>query len=362
MSEPVIAYIRVEDVDYPRNVLLRAALASRFSVRVVVRSTRGNVLARYLRDLLAIWRATTGVTLIVVAEFSLPFVPIAWCIARARRARLVVDGFVGRHETVIGDWARSSPHSLRSLFAGFVDLVAVHLADLVLIDTEVRARRLREAHRLRASRVLAIAVGAPSWATSTPARAPQDDPEPLQVLYYGWYIPLHGVPTVIEALAATSRDVRLTLVGEADHAGGVRDMRALARSLAVDGRCRFIDSAVSSAILADLAADADVVLGVFGGSVKAAGVIPNKVWQGLAMGRRVVTRRSPALEALARSIPEGQLVTVPPEEPKALAHALDALADAPRTAYLGTRSIIDDLVERDCAVFLSVVDGLVRRD
>ncbi|WP_144756145.1 glycosyltransferase [Curtobacterium pusillum] len=272
---------------------------------------------------------------------------------------MVVDSFVGRHETVIGDWGSASPHSLRSVLARLVDRVAIHLADLALIDTEVRAQRLRTAHGLPRSRVLSIAVGAPSWAMSTAIPATRDY-EPLRVLYYGWYIPLHGVPTVVKALAATTRDIRLTLVGEADHAGGVRDTRALARALAVDGRCHFLDAAVSSKTLASLVAEADVVLGVFGGSVKAAGVIPNKVWQGLAMGRAVVTRQSPALAALSRRLPPGQLVTVPPEDPKTLARALDVLADAPRQAFPGSRTIIDELVERDCSAFIAAINALVQ--
>lgn len=362
MTQPVIAYLRVEDLVYPRNLLLRSALAGRFSVRVVVRAGQGNAVRRYLRDLVAAWRATSGADVVVVAEFSLPFVPIAWAMARVRGASLVVDRFVGRHETVIGDWAASSPNSPRSAFARLVDHFSVRLADLVLIDTEVRAEGLRASHRIARSRVLSIAVGAPPWATSAAPRAWCSDGDPLRILYYGWYIPLHGVSTIIEALAATTRDVHLTLVGQAEHSGGVRDTRALAQTLSVDERCRFVDSAVGSARLAELVADTDVVLGVFGGSAKASGVVPNKVWQGLAMGRPVVTRRSPALDSLTRAVPPGQLITIPPEDPKALARVLDGLADAPRRVFPGTREIVDRLVERDLVRFVAAMASLVRSD
>jgi glycosyltransferase involved in cell wall biosynthesis len=356
-----IAYIRVEDCGYPRNALLRAALSERFPVRTVLRERRGRVAARYLRDVLSTWRATSGASVVVVAEFSLPFVPIAWCIARARRARLVVDGFVGRQETVVGDWGSSRARSARGAFARVVDQVAIRLADLTLIDTEVRAEQLRESYRLSESRVVAVAVGAPPWATCAPERIGAPQEAPLRVLYYGWYIPLHGVPTIIRSLAATTADVELTLVGEAGHQGGVSDMRALARRLGVEARCRFVDSAVHPEELAEMTARADVVLGVFGGSTKAAGVVPNKVWQGLAMGRVVVTRQTPALEVLAASVPEGQLVTVPPEAPQALARALDSLARSPRRVFPETRALVDEIVDRDVRRFVAAVGSLATR-
>jgi glycosyltransferase involved in cell wall biosynthesis len=361
MTGPCIAYVRVEDREYPRNALLRAALSERFPVRTVLREREGTVAVRYVRDVLATWRATSGATVVVVAEFSLPFVPIAWCIARARRARLVVDAFVGRHETVIGDWASSGARSPRGVFARFVDRAAVRLADLALIDTEVRAAQLRASYRLCTSRVVAVPVGAPAWATCASEGVGSRSGAPLQVLYYGWYIPLHGVPTIVRALAATTTDVELTLVGEAGHDGGVSDTRALARRLGVGARCRFVDTAVAPEELAEMAARADVVLGVFGGSAKAAGVVPNKVWQGLAMGRVVVTRQTPALTVLAAAVPEGQLVTVPPEDPGALARALDSLARSPRRAFPETRGLVDEIVDRDVRHFVAAVESLARR-
>ena len=55
-------------------------------------------------------------------------------------------------------------------------------------------------------------------------------------------------------------------------------------------------------------------------------MLPNKLFQQLAMGKRVVTRASPAVDSLARDFPQA-IVTVPPGDPAALAQAArDALA------------------------------------
>ena len=69
-------------------------------------------------------------------------------------------------------------------------------------------------------------------------------------------------------------------------------------------------------------AAADVCLGIFGESQKAASVVPNKAYQVLLAGRSLVTRDSPAMrELLAPDTPGVRLV--PPADPQAL---LDAIA------------------------------------
>jgi len=65
----------------------------------------------------------------------------------------------------------------------------------------------------------------------------------------------------------------------------------------------------------------DVVLGIFGASTKAGGVIANKVWQGLAAGRTVLTRRSDALNEIAEIVGPA-LWQVPEGDPRAIASAL----------------------------------------
>ena len=67
-----------------------------------------------------------------------------------------------------------------------------------------------------------------------------------------------------------------------------------------------------------------MVLGVFGASDKARGVLANKLWQGLACGRTVITQESPALAEL-RPIVGDQLVASRPGDPSSLAGALLAV-------------------------------------
>jgi glycosyltransferase involved in cell wall biosynthesis len=76
-------------------------------------------------------------------------------------------------------------------------------------------------------------------------------------------------------------------------------------------------------------AEADVCLGVFGTTPKAARVIPNKVFDGLSVERAVITADTPAIrEAL---VPGRHLWTCPAGDPVALAETISRLKADPQT-------------------------------
>lgn len=314
-----IVYLRVEDRGYPRNQGIRQALErAGYDVHVVDRVSSGPKPIRLLRDLVRGARAARGSSHLLVAEFSLPFVPAAWLIARLVGARLIVDAFVGKYETVVEDWGNVRPGSVRARWCRHVDRTATRLADLVLIDTDARADALR-ARAGKRTRVFTLPVGSPAWIRPQPR--PHNDE--LRVLYSGGALPLHGIPFFLRGFAQTTVTTsRLTLILAAP-AERLQGFRELARELGVLDRCAFVEP-VTHAELIRIVAEHDVVLGVFGDSPKARTVLANKVWQGLASGRTVVTRSGPALSEIA-AIAGPLLIGVADE--RALADALDDLAE-----------------------------------
>ena len=72
-------------------------------------------------------------------------------------------------------------------------------------------------------------------------------------------------------------------------------------------------------------ATAHVLLGVFGTTAKAARVVPNKVYQGLALGKAMVTADTPALREFFT--PGEHLLAVQPGDPDALVDAIRCLRD-----------------------------------
>lgn len=322
----------VHDVHYPRNVRMRAFLSTDLGaeVTVVERTRSGRKLSRAVADVLSLWRASRGADVVVLSEFRLTHAPLAWAVARLRGAQLVVDHFVGLHETVVEDWATVRPGSLAARRLAAQDRLAARLADVCVTDTRPRAERLQE---LYGRPVLALPVGAPEWARPSTGSATRGDA--LRFLYYGNYLPLHGVPTIVEILAEVSRSraVVAEFIGDGRDRSHVQEM---VREVGLGGAVRFIDSVPETALAEHIAA-ADVVFGVFGDSRKARDVVPNKVWQGLACGKTTVTGDGPAVRELVEVVGRQLLVVDRTDAPAAADAILGARADVETAATAHTR-------------------------
>jgi len=350
-QHPTVVLFRVVDPTYPRARRVRQVLDEVTGGRVltVVPSRASSFLVRCVIDAVRLWAGSQRGDVILLGEMQLASAPVAALVGRLRRCRVVVDGFIGLYETYVEDWQVTRPGTLRARRYGFQDAMALWAADFYLVDTEPRAAALRR--RVRGRRqVVALQVGAPSWARPLPRDADTE----LRILYYGGYIPLHGIGTVVRALAVLARSTpfRATFVGAGAAREGVR-ADVLARGLG--HRVTFLDP-VPESDLVDLLAGHDVVLGVFGTSRKAAGVVANKVWQGLACGRRVVTRRSEALAPL-RPVVGDALVEIEPGDPTALASALARAAELPSPQGPRAAERLEELVDTS---FDELRDWLVR--
>lgn len=320
---PRVLYLAVQDPSYPRNHRIRTYLEDSTAawVDVVGLSSRTGYL-RHAWDLLReVNRKRGKYDFIVLSEFSLPFAPIAWYAAKRFRAALIVDFFIGLYETHVEDRKAVAPNSAKGRLYNAFDRFAIARADLVLTDTEVRAARLSAAYRTRGP-VMSLPVGAPTWARPAAVRD-RASGSATRYLYYGNYIPLHGIDVLIESFA--SLDPRfehsVTMLGDGEDRAAAE---AAVAHFGLESRFSFIGP-VAESDLRDVIVNHDVILGVFGDSVKASSVIANKVWQGLACGKHVVTRQSPALDELAPVV-GSQLIQAADGSAGAIARALTSAA------------------------------------
>jgi glycosyltransferase involved in cell wall biosynthesis len=145
-------------------------------------------------------------------------------------------------------------------------------------------------------------------------------------LFYGQFIPLHGVDIIIQAAQYLGdAPIRWTLIGRGQEAPRIQAQLA---KQPVDG-LQWLEWVPYERLLEHIA-QADVCLGIFGTSQKAASVIPNKVFQVVAAGRPLVTCDSPGIrELLTDSPPCVRLV--PAGEAKALADAVHEYIDLRHT-------------------------------
>jgi glycosyltransferase involved in cell wall biosynthesis len=162
--------------------------------------------------------------------------------------------------------------------------------DMVLLDTEPQRQMFSQRFQLAAEKTACVYVGA-EQPLFTPVTA-EYSPAAIEVLFYGSFIALHGVATVIEAARLTSQHthIRWVLLGD-----GPAKASAQQQAAGLDNVV--FEASVPYSKLPQRIGQADIVLGVFGDSEKASQVMPNKVFQALACGRPVITRASAAYPA-----------------------------------------------------------------
>ena len=228
---------------------------------------------------------------------------------------LVFNPLVSLYDTLVSDRGRFHRGSLPARALAAVDRRALRAADLVVADTGANAHFLAELAGVPRDRVAVCFVGAEER-VFTPGWSPA---EPFTALFVGKLIPLHGIETVLAAARATP-DVRFRVVGS-----GQLEPLLRGRAPNVD----WVPWVEYERLPAELGR-AGCALGIFGGSAKAARVIPNKVFQALACGVPVVTADTPAAREL---LADGEsALLIPPGDPEALAAAVRTLAADPGLA------------------------------
>ncbi len=222
-------------------------------------------------------------------------------LAHLRGVPLVWDMFMSLYDTIVFDRGLLRPKQWRARLLHRLEGFALRCANLVFLDTEAHARRIELMFGLPPRTCGAVWVGAEvehfraQETVATVARPAK----PLRVLFYGQFIPLHGIGTIVEAARLMRDDaVEWTLIGRGQEAAAIR------RMIAEDPlpKLRWIEW-VEYGELKQWISGASVCLGIFGNSGKAACVIPNKVFQIVVAGRPLITRDGPAIREFLQHNP-----------------------------------------------------------
>ncbi|HUK77749.1 MAG TPA: glycosyltransferase [Thermoleophilia bacterium] len=353
-----VAYFGTYDPAYPRNRVLVSGLraagaevleycapldASLTAAEMTTAAGAGKLafeLARAHLALLSRHRRGVGFDIVVVGYPGHLLVPLAWAVARYRRATLVFDPLVSLFDTFAGDRELLAGDSVAGHLAGLIDRVSFALPDLVLADTGRHADYYADVLRVPRARLAVVPVGAVPLAGASGAARELEAGEAVRVVQYGRWSPLHGLPTVLDA-AELLRDEPFVfeLIGDGQLAGWLADEVRRRALSAVE----LVDALPGWRLRARVLA-ADVCLGVFGTSDKAGRVVPNKVYDALAAGRPLVTAGSPAAREL---LDDGRdALLVPAGDAAALAAALRRLGEAGERARLGAAALA--LYRRRC--------------
>lgn len=247
---------------------------------------------------------------------------VLWPLAKIRGVPIVWDAFLSLYDTVVADRQFIGPSHPLARALHFVEGLSCRAAQRVLLDTAAHASYFESEFKLPQPRLGRIFVGAESEAFKAQPMPRREPGVPLRILFYGQFIPLHGIETIVEAaISMQLEEVDWVLIGRGQEEGRIRDRLDRHRL----PRLQWIPWVPYDRLRAEIAA-ADICLGIFGVSDKAARVIPNKVFQILSVGRPLITRDSPAIRELVPADAPG-IRLVPPGDASALAAAVRALGE-----------------------------------
>jgi glycosyltransferase involved in cell wall biosynthesis len=245
-------------------------------------------------------------------------VPMLAAVAKARRIPIVFDPFVSLFDTLVKDRGLRAPTSAAGRFSRVVDRVSCRLANLVLVDTPSHGDYFVQATGISADRVRVLWLGAQEDVFRP---QPGIEPTPGLVVFHGTFIPLQGLPTIIRAAKLLEdKRIRFRIVGDGQERPAIEQ---LVRDLAVSN-VELVGRVPREQVPREIAS-ASLCFGIFGTSEKAGRVVPNKLFECLAVGRPVVTADTPAI----RTAFSGEVEVVPPGDPEALAAKIESLLADP---------------------------------
>lgn len=216
--------------------------------------------------------------------------PLAKLLSKTRGIPLIYTPVFPLYETLVEDRRYVNKKSLKSKVIHKVDETACRLADLIIIETQEYIHYYHSEFGIPREKFFKLPLGADEE-NFYPRAEPGGSPEQVKILFYGKFIPLQGIPYIIQAAKLIEHEttIRFEIIGSGQLTG---EVHALAQRLEVKN-ITFIDW-VDYGRLPHHIQGAQICLGIFGDTPKAARGIPIKVYEALAMKKPVITGDSPA--------------------------------------------------------------------
>lgn len=332
-----ILYLAGREHSYTRNDVLLRALRRLGTVQVVGNAESGSLFWRTIKYFI---QALPG---LLVRRHDLVFVGfyghlLMLPVGRLAHAPVLFDAFISTYDTLCFDRQVFAPQSPPGRLAFWLDRTACRLASAVLLDTRLQVDYFAHTFDLAQGKLYSLPIGCNEdvfFPQPTVARNGVND-----ILYYSTYQPLHGVENVVRAAALlqSERALHFRLIGSGPQ---YLQVRRLVDKLNLHN-VTFMPFVALKTLANEIAA-ADICLGgPFGGTGKAARVIPGKIYQILAMARPLIAANTPANRTLLSHAETAYLCA--PDAPDALASSIlklyrdvalrQKLATAGRALYL----------------------------
>ncbi len=234
---------------------------------------------------------------------------------------------------------RKSPFTVN--FLKLVEYIALRLPNKLIIDTRQYASWFNQNYNIPLKKFCLVPTGADDEVFNTKNKFLFSPKEFFTVLYYGTFIPNHGVPYIIEAAKCieNEKSIIFQFIGTGPELNLCLEMVKSYKLKNVE----FI-SWMEQAELINYINKADVVLGAFGKTPQSLMTVQNKIYESMAMEKLVITGDSEAIRSQFTNYKE--LIFCDRDDPENLANALKELFDNPEMINEISRNAIQKYSRR----------------
>ncbi len=199
-----------------------------------------------------------------------------------------------------------------------LDFLECHLSNYILLDTASHIKYFHEKYKVPLKKFRKIYVGARDDIFHPIKKKAKDK---FIIGYWGTFIPLHGVKYMIQAfkLIENEKNILFQLIGTGQT---LKSNKELAEKLNLKN-INFIEKIFLKGNLNELSemiSNFDIGLGLFGKDLKTLLVIPNKLFEGMAMKIPMITCESSAIKELLTH--NEDILLCEPANPKVLANSI----------------------------------------
>lgn len=211
------------------------------------------------------------------------------------RTPIIFDAFLSLYDSNVFDrkiYSRFHPRAWKDYT---LDFTSVALADKVLLDTEKHIEYFVKTFHARKDKFIRVFIGADESVFYP--REPKNKSKKYTIHFHGSFIPLQGVEYIIGAAdILKDKDIQFRIIGSGQ---GFEKAKALVAEKRLEKVIYFEGWKLPEEV-ADYIAQSDICLGIFGNTDKAQRVIPNKLYECIAMKKPVITADTPAVQEIFR--------------------------------------------------------------
>lgn len=234
-------------------------------------------------------------SIIIVPYFGMLDIFIIYPFAKIKKSEVHWDVFISIFDTMVNDRKTVKKGSILSKIIYYFEWSAARLCDYYFLDTRSHENYFNNLYNTNNSYYIPVGVDTSNFnRNNIMTKNKKRENRFFNILFYGQFIPLHGIDVILDAMKIIeNEDIVLTLIGQGQLSNHI-DHRIKNENINNINRIKW----VSYEDLPKIIANSDLCLGIFGTSHKAKNVIPNKIYQIMAMGKPFITLKTPAINEL----------------------------------------------------------------